>query len=109
VSEKNIAKNQVVIGSLVASESSGRQRGLTVAVEALQKRPRAQVHWRVLETANRSDKTLQPKPLLMRLFALLLGPILLEKISQTQDFLKLNRVLFHHAPPESCVFSKCSP
>lgn len=84
-------------------EGAGRQRGLMVTVAALQQRPGTQTHRLVRTTTTRAAKALRPTPLLKRLFALLLGPILLEKIRQTQAVLKLNRVLSHGPSPAGCV------
>jgi len=53
---------------------------------ARQERPRAQTHRLVLMAAARADEALRPTPLLKRLFALILGPIIFEKIWQTQAF-----------------------
>ena len=77
-------------------------------VPALQQRPRAQTHRLALATATRAAKALRPTPLFKRLFALIFGPISLEKIRKTQAVLKLKRVLGHRASPPSFVYSECS-
>jgi hypothetical protein len=80
-----------------------------VTVAARQERPRAQTHRLVLMAAARAEEALRLTPLLKRLFALILGPIIYKKIKQIQAILKLNRVLGHPVSPAGCVCSECSP